>query len=659
MGNTRPAELKQALTGKLADSLTDPLPAVTPRRLFGRLTMSGKATAVIGMRRAGKTTFLHQLRRKGYRPSVTQLSRRLFLGADRLDGGSLTLHSRRGLFMRRAIRRHRLVLLAAFLAVLLAPAACGPVAEPADLVLVGGPVVTLGEAGVADGVAVRGDRIVAVGSEREIRRLIGTDTRVVELDGRSVIPGLADNHFHAIGGGPGVNLSLARSIPDVLDAIAKRALTAPAGEVIVTNSDWHEGQLAEQRLPYRDDLDSAVPDHPVVVVRGGHEYVLNSAALNRWGIAESTTAVRGGRIGRYPDGRLNGELVDRAKRLVELPERPPRSREEAADALVAQHRTMNSRGITSLRYPGGTVAQYAALRQLRDEERLTLRVEFLIRAPRSSSVDDLRQAMTRWPSPNHDDAWLRVGGVKLGVDGGFEGGFMRQPYEEPWGKGGTFYGLQTVPRDLFVQTVRALHAAHWRVATHAVGDAAIDLVLDAYEAADGDAPLNGLRWVIEHGFIPREDQFPRMRRLGLVVSTQDHLYLAAPSLIKYWGKERASWTTPLRAYLDAGIPISLGTDSPVVPYDPWWVLHHFTTRSTISAGVVGEDQRVSREEALRAATAGYAYLTFSEHERGTLEVGKWADLVVTAEDYLRCLDPCLETMQVDLTVVAGRIVWER
>jgi hypothetical protein len=115
----------------------------------------------------------------------------------------------------------------------------------------------------------------------------------------------------------------------------------------------------------------------------------------------------------------------------------------------------------------------------------------------------------------------------------------------------------------------------------------------------------------------------------------------------------------LRAYLDAGVPVSLGTDSPVVPYDPWWVLHHFTTRGTISAGVVGVEQRVSREEALRAATEGYAYLTFSEGERGTLGPGMLADLIVTAESYLDCADPCLETMRVDLSMVGGRLVHER
>ena len=535
--------------------------------------------------------------------------------------------------------------------------ACAPTPDPADLVLLGGSVVTLSEAGVAEGIAIRGDRIVAVGSSSEVRAYVGPETRVVELDGRSVIPGLADNHFHGIGGGPGVDLSRTRSIADVVEAVAARAAEIRAGEVIRTNSDWHEGQLAEQTLPYRDDLDRATSDHAVVVVRGGHEYILNSAALARWSIDESTPAVSGGRIGRYEDGRLNGELVDRAKNFVVLPPVPERSEADMLAALAESHRTLNSRGLTSIRYPGSSPLQYSALQQLKETEGLDIRVEFLLRAPRSPQ--SLAQIMNEWPAPGAGDAWLKIGGVKLGVDGGFEGGLMREPYEEPWGEGGAFSGLQTVPREPFVETVRALHASGWRVATHAVGDAAIDLVLDAYEVANADAPLQGLRWVIEHGFIPRDDQFPRMRALGLSVSAQDHLYLAAPSLAEYWGEDRAAWTTPLRAYLDADIPVSLGTDSPVVPYDPWWVLHHFTTRETISAGVFGADQRVTRLEALRAATEGYAYLTFSEDERGSLEVGKLADLAVTAMDYLTCADPCLESMQVDLTVVGGRIVWER
>jgi len=536
--------------------------------------------------------------------------------------------------------------------------ACGG-DDAADIILVGGPVVTSGDGPVHQGIAIAGDRIVATGSEREIRALAGPLTRVVELDGRSVLPGLADNHLHSTGGGPGVDLSRARSIDEVLEQIRERVAETPSGGVVVTNSDWHEGQLAEQRLPYRDDLDAASPDLPVVVVRGGHEYILNSAALRRWEIAEGTADVPGGRLGRYPDGRLNGELVDRAKDLVRLPGMPPAGRMARKDALVAQYATLTARGLTSVRHPGGSVEQYELLRELRDEGRLDIRVDYVLRAPRAGSPQALREAMAGWPSPDQGDDWLRIGGVKHGVDGGFEGGLMRDPYEEPWGEGGTFFGLQTVPRDDFVQSVLLLREAGWRVATHAVGDAAIDLVLDAYEEADQIAPLDGDRWVIEHGFIPREDHFPRMRALGLAVSAQDHLYLAAPSLVEYWGEERAAWTTPLRAYLDAGIPVSLGTDSPVVPYDPWWVLHHFTTRGTISAGATGIDQAVTRREAISAATEGYAWLTFSERDRGALRPGMYADLIVTAEDVLACPDPCLETMLVDLTLVGGRVVWER
>ena len=550
--------------------------------------------------------------------------------------------------------RHSAVLLLVLLAT-----GCEVSVEPADLVLLGGPVVTLSSSGVVEGIAVAGDRVIAVGSRSEVGAYIGPDTRVIELEGRSVVPGLNDNHLHSIGGGPGVDLSRTRSIADVLAAIGARASETPIGDVIVTNSDWHEGQLAEQRLPYRDDLDEAAPDHALVVVRGGHEFILNSAALRRWGIDRSTPDVAGGRIGRYPDGRLNGELVDRAKDYVEMPNAPAVERVVLKDALVEEYAVLNRRGLTGVRHPGSSVAQWELLRELQDEGRLDMRVEFLLRAPRSGSPEALRSAMASWPDHAAGDDWLRIGGVKMGVDGGFEGGLMRDPYEEPWGEGGTFYGLQTVPREPFIESVRILHEAGWRLATHAVGDAAIDLVLDAYEIANDDAPISGDRWVLEHGFIPRDDQFERMRSLGLLVSAQDHLYLAAPSLVEYWGAERAGWTTPLRAYLDAGIPVSLGTDSPVVPYDPWWVLHHFTTRGTISAGVVGPDQAVTREEALRAATEAYAFLTWSEEDRGTLAPGNLADLIVTAESYLDCEDPCLETMEVDLTVVGGRIVWER
>jgi len=234
---------------------------------------------------------------------------------------------------------------------------------------------------------------------------------------------------------------------------------------------------------------------------------------------------------------------------------------------------------------------------------------------------------------------------------------MTGPYEEPWGDGGTFRGLQTVPSDAYVGTVIELNRKGWRVATHAVGDAAIDLVLEAYGAANADRPITGRRWVIEHAFVPRSDQFDRIRELGVLISAQDHLYVAAPSLVHYWGRKRAEWVTPVRAYLDAGIHVSTGTDAPVIPYNPWWTLFHFSTRNTISAGIMGPDQAVSREEALRLATVENAYLTFEEGSKGALMVGMLADMVVLEDDFLTTTDEGIEDMRVLCTIVDGRIVY--
>jgi predicted amidohydrolase YtcJ len=207
--------------------------------------------------------------------------------------------------------------------------------------------------------------------------------------------------------------------------------------------------------------------------------------------------------------------------------------------------------------------------------------------------------------------------------------------------------------------VRTFNREGWRLFTHAVGDAAIDQVLAAYEAADAEEPIAGRRWGIEHAFIARDDHFPRMKKLGLAISAQHHLYLAAPSLVKYWGSERAARTTPLRAMIDAGLPVSIGTDSAVVPYPPLWALYHFVTRDTISGGVVGRHQRVSRQEALRAMTLGNAWLTFEEDLKGTIEPGKLADLVVLSDDILTCPDERIEQMDVLLTITGGRVVYER
>jgi predicted amidohydrolase YtcJ len=288
---------------------------------------------------------------------------------------------------------------------------------------------------------------------------------------------------------------------------------------------------------------------------------------------------------------------------------------------------------------------------------LTMRVTQLLGVDRGGDPAAVEQMVRSWGVGTNDgDARLRIGGIKLGVDGGFEGGFMRQPYDEPYGEGGKFRGLQTVPQDRFTAIVKVLNRLDWRVFTHAVGDAAIDQVLAGYEAADAEKPIAGRRWGIEHGFMPQPDQFSRMKRLGLFISAQNHLYLAGPSLVKYWGPTRAGWTTPVKAYLEAGLPVSGGTDAAVVPYPPLWVIYHFVTRDTITGGVLGADQKISREDALRLVTRNHSYLTFEEHTKGVIAPGRYADMIVLAEDIMTVPAKRIEQMSVLMTMVGGKVV---
>ena len=546
--------------------------------------------------------------------------------------------------------------MAAILAATIGLASAQAPPPPPDTILVNGHVVTVdARFSIAQAVAIGGGRFTAVGTDAAIRKLAGPSTTTIDLHGQTVIPGLADDHLHDAGGGPGVDLSRARSLADVLAAIKARVETSRPGEIIVTNSDWHEAQLKEHRLPYRRDLDTVSPVNPVVVVRGGHEYILNSAALTKWHITKDTPQLPGGRITRDARGGLNGELIDRAKSLVQLPPPPPLT----IESLIEQHKKLNAAGLTSIRYPGASIEQYRLLQDMQRRGLLTIRVNQLMRVG-ADTAEKMRAAVAALHvKPDEGDEWVRVGGMKLGVDGGFEGGWMRQPYNEPWGEGGTFTGVNTMKQAPYTDVVKELNRLGWRVATHAVGDAAIDEVLAAYEAADAEKSIVGRRWTIEHGFIPQADQFPRMKKLGLVISAQDHLYLAGPSLVNYWGPARAARTTPMRAYLDQGFIVAGGTDSAVVPYPPLWVIYHFVSRDTISGGVLGADQKISRREALQVETINNAYLTFEERIKGSIEPGKLADLVVLPEDILSCPPRHIEQMTVVMTMVGGKLMFRK
>jgi predicted amidohydrolase YtcJ len=530
----------------------------------------------------------------------------------------------------------------------------------ADTIYVNGKVFTAdAKDDLAEAFAVAGDRFIAVGSNADVRKLAGTGTRVVDLKGHFVSPGLADGHFHNEGGGSGIDLSHVRSMAELMVTVANAAARAEPGALLVSNQDWHEAQLKEQRLPTARELDKAAPNNPLVLVRGGHSYILNTVALAKFNITRDTPVPAGGQISREADGELSGELFDTAKDLVTLPKPKPL----AMDDILATQKALNPYGITAVRIPGaykGDLVQALKLMQQADADHaLTLRYTvympgFGFRTPQQ--VDD---AIAKWGvKQDEGDDFVRVGGIKLIVDGGFEGGHLTRNYQEPYGKNGTYSGLTVSPPAAYNSVVLEINRLGWRAATHAVGDAAVDEVLTGYELANKDKPLIGKRWTIEHAFIVRPDLVKRMQDLKLMVSAQDHLYLAAPVLKRYWGWDLASEVTPVKTYLDAGLLVAGGTDSPVIPFNPFWELYHFASRDTISDGVYGDDQKIaSRAQLLRLVTINYALMIGEEDHRGSIEPGKLADFAVLTGDFLSVPVEAIPNMKALLTVVGGKEVY--
>jgi predicted amidohydrolase YtcJ len=524
----------------------------------------------------------------------------------------------------------------------------GPPPVIADAVYTNGKVVTVDDKSTtAQAFAVKEGKFLAVGTTADMQRHVGTGTRVVDLKGKTVVPGLADGHLHGAGGGPGIDLSKTRSIAELLAKITEAAAKAKPGDILVSNSDWHEAQLAEQRTPLQAELEAAAPGIPVVVVRGGHSYFLNTTALAKWNITTATPVPAGGAIPRDPNGNLTGELVDTAKSYVQLPPAPPVT---LAD-IQAEQKVLNSYGLTSVRIPGTSVAAYRQYQQIRDAGNATLRYSVLLRGtPAALQTEGVRQG--------EGDEWVKIWGIKMGVDGGFEGGLMTKAYAEPMGQNGTYFGLRTMPQATYNDAVIAWNRAGWRVATHAVGDAAIDQVLQGYEMANADKDLRQAGWTIEHAFVSRADQYPRMQYLNLRLSVQDHLYLVAPVLKNYWGADRASQVTPAKSYMELGLIVAGGTDSPVIPVNPFWVMYHFLTRDTITGGVYGANQAVSRENALRMITINCAKLTDEAHIKGSIEPNKLADFVVLSADLMTIPEAQVEDLKALATFVGGKKVYE-
>jgi predicted amidohydrolase YtcJ len=522
--------------------------------------------------------------------------------------------------------------------------------KSADVIFHGGHLWT-GLHGRTDAtaLAVKGDRITAVGDDHDVVNLRGPDTRVIDLAGGTLLPGLVDAHAHIWKIGHLLTTLLdvrgAASLADLLARVRRHADRLQAGAWLYGRG-YNEARFAEGRGPTRHDLDAVVADRPVVLMRTcAHIIACNSRALELAGITNDTPAPAGGEILRGPGGEPTGVLSERAMGLV-LQRLPAPTPDDYATMITAALAHQLSRGITSTNDAGVTPELLDTYRRLDDEGRLPARVNVMA----LRLVDGV--GVVPLPPRRRVSDRLRIDTVKFFADGGLSG--ATAALSVPYRHAGT-RGVLRMQEQEFQSLAREAHDAGWRIATHAIGDVAIEQVLRVY-AALGTSPI---RHRIEHFGLPTDDQLARAARRGVIAVPQTiFIHALGRNFRQYLPEALLSRAYPLRAMLDAGITVALSSDAPVVENDsPMAGLEAALTRKDAEGHVIAGDQAISLDEALDAYTHGGATASGDEDRRGRLEAGLQADLTVLSGNICRTPPEALTSLAVTQTWVGGRLVY--
>jgi predicted amidohydrolase YtcJ len=530
--------------------------------------------------------------------------------------------------------------------------------DGADLILRHGVFYPVQPAGRVEGsLAVRGGRIVYLGADAGADRLRGPKTRVIDLAGRAVTPGLIDAHSHLGGLGEAlqeVDLGGAATYDEVVRRVREAARALPAGSW-VRGRGWDQNRWPEKRFPTHEALSAAVPDHPVWLERvDGHAALVNAAAMRILGLDAATRDPSGGRFLRDEAGRPTGVLIDNAKGMEEA-RLPAPSDEDRRRTLRQAARHCVELGLTTVTDMGIGDGEYRAYSALRKSGELPLRAAVFL--------GDDKDLLARWfeRGPEIDpDARLTVRGVKLYVDGalGSRGAALLEPYSDDAGN----LGLLVSSGDHLEEVARQAAARGFQVAIHAIGDRGGMVALDAMERALG-GPRPAARFRLEHSQILRPQDIERMARLGVIASMQPtHATSDMPWAGERVGARRLAGAYAWRKVLAAGGRLALGSDFPVESADPRLGLYAAVTRQDLQGNPPGgwmPGERLTREEALRGFTLDAAWSLFLDREVGSLEVGKRADLTVFAQDPMTVPENEIPRAAIDYTLVDGQLVYER
>jgi predicted amidohydrolase YtcJ len=554
-------------------------------------------------------------------------------------------------------------------------------AEPADTIIHHAKVLTVdAKFSIAQAIAIKGDRILAVGSDDAILKYAGKNTTIIDAKGKTVMPGLYDSHTHPLGAATSEfdeELPYLKSLEDEFAYIRKKAKELPEGEWIVLRFAFPT-RFKEARFPTLAELDAVAPKHPVLH-NAGPASMVNSMALKVSKVTKDTPSPANGVLVKDPKtGELTGMLRNAAGVLKGVPDSKAsaQDRREAVKKLFAMY---NAYGITSISDRNSSRGAFDLYHDLLKKNELTLRVNvcpgfspYGTHEEIAKRFDNLHGKDGKYGPTGKGGVWIRIGPIKFFLDGGMLNGtaYMRQP----WPPGDTYQivekdyrGLLFTPPEQVKILAEEGARRGWSVTAHTAGEGAMDVLLDGYEFVDRIVPIKDLRFCITHANFPSQQNLERCKRLGVVADVQPAwLYKDGDTLNRVLGAERIRWFQPYKSWMKY-TTIGGGSDHMVKldprkatnPWDPWLGIETAVTRRLESGQILMPEECLTREEALRLYTINNAYLSRDEKDKGTLEVGKLADLIVIDRDYLTCPAGEIGATKVLTTMVGGKVVFER
>jgi len=530
----------------------------------------------------------------------------------------------------------------------------------ADLILHNGKIVTMDEAeSTAEAVAVKFGKILMVGKNEDVKQMIGSGTEVINLEGKTVIPGFIDSHCHMIatGGRRMITVDLSqesgvKSIEDIKARISEKAKNTSSGEWIFGDKE-DDSKLAEKRHPTRWELDEGTRDHPIMISTvGGHFSVVNSKAFEVAGVTKYTPDPVGGMFERDSEnGELTGGLHEKAREVVIGGVSTEPSREIAAEGAKQILLDCAAAGLTCV-YDSLGPSQIRAVLDLKNRGELPIRVRMDVNTEFFPEMNKL--GVYR----GFGDDWAKICGLKFYFDGAISA--RTAAVSEPYLHRKDFYGIMATTKEIAARTITDAYKEGYRISAHANGDRAISMYLDIMEEVQDKYPRQDPRNRDIHCTVVNPELVSRIKKLGILPTIFGaYPYYHGDKLLPAFGEKRLEWMFAARSFIDAGVKVSAHSDHSASPYLPLMAIHALVNRVTKAGVPIGQSQKITVMEALKLYTNNAAYQSFDEDRLGSIEVGKLADMVVLGEDILTVSTEKIIDISVDVTIVEGKIVYQR